>query len=368
MAKLNSCSRRLTCQVTIVAVVVGIGLTVWAASDVTRRDADLSTLFDNTRHNFGAVHVGPDLMCRFRLTNTTDHPITVEKVRASCGCLAHQIDTSPAAPGESRVLDFVLKTSGFRPPHRLEKTVLVDLLAAGKTRRLPLTISANLRGDIAIEPSELVFDRRALLARKPIVVTIRRDMISARDFGTLHVMGHKSHYWIEETLRTEDVVKLAVHRSANHLTAYPRPIEVRFVSCGSTKATLLPVSTQVSDAGVQLVPSSYMASFTKGIGQEALRHQTSQDFELVSHDEGTISINKIEAGGLSAESPFQWKISPRDPHRFRVWTRGSTFEDQIASAVLEIFYSHTRGDRTVRGTIPLGAHLVAIGAGDGNLN
>ena len=58
-------------------------------------------VFDKTTHDFGNVNQGEPQQAIFVLTNTSEGPLLITKVKASCGCTGTTYHKEPIAPGES---------------------------------------------------------------------------------------------------------------------------------------------------------------------------------------------------------------------------------------------------------------------------
>jgi len=57
--------------------------------------------FNKTTHDFGMIKQGSPQQAVFVLTNTSDEPVILTKVKASCGCTGTTYDKKPIKPGES---------------------------------------------------------------------------------------------------------------------------------------------------------------------------------------------------------------------------------------------------------------------------
>ena len=54
-----------------------------------------------TTHNFGKIPQGRPATYTFEITNTSNEPLTLENVQASCGCTTPEWSKEPIAPGAS---------------------------------------------------------------------------------------------------------------------------------------------------------------------------------------------------------------------------------------------------------------------------
>ncbi|MFK7972651.1 MAG: DUF1573 domain-containing protein [Bacteroidia bacterium] len=68
--------------------------------------------FDKTTHEFGEVENGDPTETTFTFTNTSDVPVTLENVRASCGCTTPKWTREAVAPGKTG--EIAVKYNSFR--------------------------------------------------------------------------------------------------------------------------------------------------------------------------------------------------------------------------------------------------------------
>ncbi|MCB0687542.1 MAG: DUF1573 domain-containing protein [Saprospiraceae bacterium] len=61
--------------------------------------------FDKTEFDFGSIVQGTPQKVEFTVTNESDQPLILKKVKGSCGCTATDYDTNPIAPGASTTIE-----------------------------------------------------------------------------------------------------------------------------------------------------------------------------------------------------------------------------------------------------------------------
>lgn len=62
----------------------------------------LDKIFVETKHDFGTVkESNVPVTCIFTYTNTTDKPLIINNVKASCGCTTPEYSKEPLLPGET---------------------------------------------------------------------------------------------------------------------------------------------------------------------------------------------------------------------------------------------------------------------------
>lgn len=68
--------------------------------------------FDNQEFNYGSVTAGEVVSHKFTFKNTGDQPLTLTRVKASCGCTTPSYSQEPIAPGENGYIDVKFDSSG----------------------------------------------------------------------------------------------------------------------------------------------------------------------------------------------------------------------------------------------------------------
>ncbi|MFK7969485.1 MAG: DUF1573 domain-containing protein [Bacteroidia bacterium] len=78
--------------------------------------------FTTGSHNFGTVEAGKELSYTFKLTNTGEGNLTIEKVKPSCSCTVSDYTTAPIEAGGE---GYVKATMTPKGPGAFHKTVTV---------------------------------------------------------------------------------------------------------------------------------------------------------------------------------------------------------------------------------------------------
>ena len=108
-----------------------------------KQNSTTTLKFDKLLHDFGTVGSQSDNLCEFKVTNTGDKPLIIEKVSASCGCTTPRKPEKPIMPGMSDVIEV-----GFHPkPTQLDEIIK------------KVTVIANT------EPKESLIEIRAFVSR-----------------------------------------------------------------------------------------------------------------------------------------------------------------------------------------------------------
>lgn len=112
--------------------------------------------FKETSLNFGEVTQGQVADLKFEFTNTGDSVLTIQQVRATCGCTVAQLDKKEYQPGETGVIPVRFFSRGYSG--RVIKTmVVVSSDSESPKTRLQLTgmVRVTHFADIEISGKEM---------------------------------------------------------------------------------------------------------------------------------------------------------------------------------------------------------------------
>ncbi|MCB0835189.1 MAG: DUF1573 domain-containing protein [Bacteroidetes bacterium] len=68
--------------------------------------------FVSEDYNYGKVPTGTKVTHQFKFTNTGSEPLTLTRVKASCGCTTPSYSQEPIAPGAEGYIDVLFNTAG----------------------------------------------------------------------------------------------------------------------------------------------------------------------------------------------------------------------------------------------------------------
>lgn len=80
--------------------------------------------WDETVHEFGDIPAATPATARFEFTNKDNEPLTITKVKSSCGCTVANYSKNPILPGQQ---GFVSATYNAVKPGKFHKVVTVRL-------------------------------------------------------------------------------------------------------------------------------------------------------------------------------------------------------------------------------------------------
>jgi len=111
-------------------------------------------MFEGLAHDFGSVPRGPTVNHYYRFTNNTGRDAHITGVRVSCGCTTATALQGVVKAGESSAILAQMDTRRFVGPKTV--TIFVQFDQPG-WEEVRLSISANGRDDLAVNPDTLAF-------------------------------------------------------------------------------------------------------------------------------------------------------------------------------------------------------------------
>jgi len=127
----------------LVCILLGL---IWGLNVQAQDGAKIK--FEETTHQFGEVEKGAPAEYAFVFTNTSDEPITLTRVKASCGCTTPAWTREPVAPGETGEIKVKYNTNRVGP---FTKTVTVNYGEEGE-RPIVLYIKGKVNSTESADP------------------------------------------------------------------------------------------------------------------------------------------------------------------------------------------------------------------------
>ena len=153
-------------------------------------------LFRVKDHDFGTVAVASKTEFRFPITNTTNKPIHIQTVRASCGCTTPIIETPYLNPGESGGIVARFNTDTFRGKRGATLTVVIDSPSYTEVR---LRVDGYIRQDMVFSPGSIEFGKKnqgEVHQRSAKIMYAGRD-----DWSVVDVLSNKP--WMSVEVKQE---------------------------------------------------------------------------------------------------------------------------------------------------------------------
>jgi len=137
------------------------------------RAGEAEKFFSERVKDFGTVPYGQSQVHHFKITNTTDHVVTITGSRVSCGCTSTTVAANTLRPGESTYLTATMDTKRFIGP----KEVIVFVNFANPYEEVTLSVRANRNDNFSKSAESLHLGqvRKGADATGAIQVTMRND-------------------------------------------------------------------------------------------------------------------------------------------------------------------------------------------------
>ena len=104
--------------------------------------------FEKIVHDYGDVPYNGNGKCEFRITNTGNEPLLIQKPKSSCGCTIPSWPQEPILPGESDVIKVTYMTNRAG---NINKTVTVTSNALKNS-----TVVLRIKGRVLDQPTEVL--------------------------------------------------------------------------------------------------------------------------------------------------------------------------------------------------------------------
>ncbi|MEJ2699538.1 MAG: DUF1573 domain-containing protein, partial [Desulfuromonadales bacterium] len=109
---------------------------------------------EGTNYNFGQVYQGEKVEHVFNFRNSGDAPLSILKVRSSCGCTAALVSSTEVGPGETGEVRATFDSTRFRG----EVVKTVYLYSNDPVRRvIQLTIHGEVKPELVTNPTQIDF-------------------------------------------------------------------------------------------------------------------------------------------------------------------------------------------------------------------
>jgi len=100
-------------------------------------------VFDKTEHDFKTIsETGGEVEHKFTFKNTSDAPLVIIKVQATCGCTAADYSKEPVAPGKKGFIKIKYNPKG----RANDFSQMVTVFSNGTPSRISLKIKGHIKG------------------------------------------------------------------------------------------------------------------------------------------------------------------------------------------------------------------------------
>ncbi len=131
--------------------------------------AQLTSMFQNTNHDFGTVARAAKTEYRFLFDNPYNQPIHVRSVRTSCGCTSPSVETEVVPAGGRGSILAKFNTGTHTGARAATLTVTFDKPTFGEVQ---LHVKGYIRSDVVFQPGEASFGNLMQGQAKTIEVAV----------------------------------------------------------------------------------------------------------------------------------------------------------------------------------------------------
>jgi copper(I)-binding protein len=124
---------------------------------------------DDPTFNFGTIPQGKKVSHIFAIKNSGDAPLTIQKVRPSCGCTAANASTPVLQPGKTGEIKITFNSANFSG--KVSKTVFLDTNDP-KSPAYTLTLTGTITEEIQIAPRQLNLGKIKVGTPKGMTITV----------------------------------------------------------------------------------------------------------------------------------------------------------------------------------------------------
>ncbi|MGI9468053.1 MAG: DUF1573 domain-containing protein [Rubripirellula sp.] len=125
-------------------------------------------IFPVRKHDFGTVAVAAKTEFSFPIENTSNRPIHIRTVRASCGCTTPIIESKTIAPNETSYIRARFNTDTFKGKRGANLTVVIDRPVYTEVR---LRVDGYIRSDMVFHPGAVEFEN--VNANEPVTQAVK---------------------------------------------------------------------------------------------------------------------------------------------------------------------------------------------------
>ncbi len=111
---------------------------------VLKSEINTNVNWESKNYDFGSIPQSKSAEAKFVFTNTSNEPISISRVKSSCGCTVTGYDKVPVLPGQKSIITATYnakKTGSFR------KTITVSL---SDNSHYSLSIKGNVNNNKAV--------------------------------------------------------------------------------------------------------------------------------------------------------------------------------------------------------------------------
>lgn len=124
---------------------------------------------DEPDFSFGTISQGKKVNHVFAIRNSGDTPLTIQRVRPSCGCTAANASSPVIQPGKSGEIKITFDSTNFSG--KVSKTVFLDTNDP-KSPAVTLTLTGSITEEIQIAPRQLNLGQTKIGTPKEVTISV----------------------------------------------------------------------------------------------------------------------------------------------------------------------------------------------------
>lgn len=124
---------------------------------------------DEPNFSFGTIPQGKKVNHVFAIRNSGDTPLTIQRVRPSCGCTAANASSPVIQPGKSGEIKITFDSSNFSG--KVSKTIFLDTNDP-KSPAVTLTLTGAITEEIQIAPRQLNLGQTKIGTPKEVTISV----------------------------------------------------------------------------------------------------------------------------------------------------------------------------------------------------
>lgn len=124
---------------------------------------------DQPTYDFGTIAQGREIEHRFTLRNRGDAPLTVGRLKTSCGCTAATVSAKTIPPGKIGIVNVTFNSLNFAG--KVHKTITIESNDP-HTPAATLVLKGTVAEEIVLSPRSIEFDGVKRGSRTAAVITL----------------------------------------------------------------------------------------------------------------------------------------------------------------------------------------------------
>ena len=310
---------------------------------------------DRVNHDFGITVSGVPLRTTFKITNTSSHPLRIDQMVSSCGCITHDPVDEVVPPGDFREIAVEVDTTGFSAPADLAKSVAVVASQRGRSETALFSLAAKLRRPFVGDKPAVPLIKDDTNARYEGQMTFTRVGLSEHDFATLNVDQLPDGFACRVRERSSDRVVFDVNARAQYVNS--APIMLSYTCAGEARTHRLLCSSTRSDK-VRVIPSCLIANLRQTQDSSQPPPSVVKTIQLTSPSGNDVEIVGVDFEPATPKLPIQWERDPSRVGELRLEIDQRALRDPILASAMAVTY-RVKTRPAISGVISVPVYLIS---------